>query len=164
MGLEFKFTENGDLAEYNKDKYAEIKELKDRQRKHAVDLMKALKLMKQPIKEYEKREFVNFSDPRGALYWVDGNEEQTANMQNHIAYLEYVTGAMPYHIVNSYTNMGEMNSYLVSSQYDEEWDYDMELVKDNVVFAFVENVTYPEWSEFGSIAVRSQIGGLVRQF
>ena len=44
----------------------------------------------------------------------------------------------------------------------DEWEDDKANIEEGYVFAYVENVDNPWCSEFGSIAVKSQFGGLVR--
>ena len=53
-------------------------------------------------------------------------------------------------------------SMLFVSKYEEEWDIDNADLKDNYVFAMVENLTDPWCSDMGSIKVESMFGGLVR--
>lgn len=44
----------------------------------------------------------------------------------------------------------------------EEWTYDRRDIQEGCPLAYVENMTYPDCSEFGSVGVRPVNGGVVR--
>ena len=124
--------------------------------KEAVRRMKVLKMLPQPIKEFEKEGMLNMSEQMGALYWLSEEEKKM------VADFEAENGGVVYHVIHSYTNIGELYSFLYVSQYDEEWDDDMADLKDGCAVAYVLNKTMPDCSEFGTIGVEPRIGGVVR--
>lgn len=48
------------------------------------------------------------------------------------------------------------------SPYKEEWEADAEDMKNDLAVVYVENVTGPDLSEFGTIQYKSAGGGLIR--
>ena len=51
---------------------------------------------------------------------------------------------------------------IVVSQYEEEWKDDRSDLKDGYALAYVKNMDDDTCSEFGSIGIKEQFGGLVR--
>ena len=70
--------------------------------------------------------------------------------------------ALVYHVIHTLTEFGELYHFLYVSDYDEEWEMDNDDIKDNYVMCYVWNKDIPEFSEFGTIAVRQKFGGIVR--
>ena len=65
-------------------------------------------------------------------------------------------------MIHNIYEFGECYSMLYVSPDTDEWQQDKDDINEGYVFAYVYNKT-DEWcSEFGSIAVKSQFGGLVR--
>lgn len=95
--------------------------------------------------------------PLGACYWL--NDEQSARVKA----FEGLHQALVYHVIHSYTNIGELESYLYVSDYEEEWEMDRSDIKDGQQLAYVHNLSMPDCSEFGSIGVAlSPAAGLSR--
>ena len=122
----------------------------------AIERMKLLKLDKECIEAFTKGK-VWESEGYGALYEVNNEEQKIIDKfeANH-------EGCLVYHMIHNKFEFGECYSMLYVSPDKEEWESDKEDIKDGYVFAYVENVDDPWCSEFGSIAVKSQFGGLVR--
>ena len=55
-----------------------------------------------------------------------------------------------------------MYALLYVSKNEDEWEYDKDDLKAGYPLAYVKNVSDDFCSEFGSIGVRQQFGGLVR--
>ena len=102
-----------------------------------------------PIRrQFEKEDLVSESaPPLGACYWLD--EDQLARVRD----FEKQNNALVYHVIHSYTSIGEMESYLYVSDYPEEWEQDRADIKDKQQLAYVYNKDMPDCSEFGSIGV-----------
>ena len=107
----------------------------------AIKRMKLLKLDKQCIEAFTKGK-VWESEGFGALYEVNEEEQK---------------------IINKF-ECGECYSILYVSSDKEEWQRDKEDIKDGYVFAYVENIDDDFCSEFGSIAIKPQFGGLMRLY
>ena len=124
----------------------------------ALNRMKTLDLFAPCIKAFEKRNEVQLSEMTGGLYEFSGNEELTAKVKA----FEEEYNALVYHVIHTFTQFGELYSFLYVSDHQDEWEYDNEDIKENYTMAYVWNKD-DEWcSEFGSIAVRQKFGGLVR--
>lgn len=102
-----------------------------------------------PIRnQFEKEDLVSESaPPLGACYWLDEAQRK------RVAEFEEQNNALVYHVIHSYTSIGEMESYLYVSDYPEEWERDREDIKDGQQLVYVFNHDMPDCSEFGSIGV-----------
>ena len=129
---------------------------KEERFKEAIERMKLLKLDKQCIEAFAKGK-VWESEGFGALYEVNDKEQQIIDKfeANH-------ENCLVYHMIHNKFEFGECYSILYVSPDKDEWQRDKDDIKEGYVFAYVENVDDPWCSEFGSIAVKSQFGGLVR--
>ena len=144
-----------------------MKVSKQKKVQEAVKRMKALGLIDEVIKQFEKNGTVCVSEPpMGAVFSIPDDNE----LKQAIVAFEKEHNALVYHVVRSYTEIGQMDSYLYVSDNEQEWEMDMpetddifSIEKDFYVFAYVENVDDPNCSEFGEIMVRLKVSrGLVR--
>ena len=122
----------------------------------AIERMKMLKLDKSCIEAFTKGK-VWESEGYGALYEVNQEEQEIIDNfeKNH-------PNCVVYHMIHNVYEFGECYSILYVSSDIDEWQQDKEDIEDGHVFAYVENIDTPCFSEFGSIAVKPSIGGLVR--
>lgn len=133
-----------------------MENLKLEQKQEALNRMRMLDIYSPAIKEFEKENVINKSEHGGMLYWLDENE------QEFVKEFEEKYNAVVYHIIHNYTEFGELYSLLFVSQHKEEWDWDNEDIKNNIAMVYVKNIDEDAFSEFGSIGIKSQFGGLVR--
>ena len=126
------------------------------QKTEAIERMKMLKLHSNPIKEFEIEDVINLSEHGGMLYWL--NDEQ----QKMVKDFEEKYNAVVYHVIHDYTEFGEMYSFLYVSDSPNEWEYDRDDLEHGIALVYVKNVNDDWCSEFGSIGIRPQFGGLVR--
>lgn len=101
---------------------------------------------------------INASEAGGILYWANEHETETitklqedGNVVWHIIRGTYILGG---------TDKCEMICYLLATEEDVEVLEDMR--GEYGVLAYVENVTWPDCSEYGYIYVKPSVGGLVR--
>lgn len=122
----------------------------------AIERMKLLKLDKECIEAFAKGK-VWESEGFGVLYEVNDEEQKIINKfeANH-------KDCLVYHMIHNVFEFGECYSILYVSPDTDEWPRDKDDIKDGYTFAWVENVDCELCSEFGSIAVKPSIGGLVR--
>lgn len=121
-----------------------------------IKRMQILKLDK-PCIEAFKQGKVWESEGFGALYEV--NEQE----QSYIDEFEKEhTGCKVYHMIHNVFNFGECYSMLYLSNEESEWQDDLDLLSEGYAFVYVKNVDDDLYSEFGTIAIKSQFGGLVR--
>ena len=133
-----------------------MEKLKIEQKQEAIARMKKLDIYVQAITEFEKENLVNKSEHGGILYWLDENEQEM------VKEFEEKYGALVYHIIHNYTSFGELYAFLYVSKNKDEWDYDNDDLNHNICLAYVKNLDEDTYSEFGSIGIKSQFGGLVR--
>ena len=133
-----------------------MENLKLEKKQEALNRMRMLDIYSPVIKEFEKENIINKSEHGGMLYWLDENE------QEFVKEFEEKYNAIVYHIIHNYTEFGELYSLLFVSQHKEEWDWDNEDIKNNIAMVYVKNIDEDAFSEFGSIGIKSQFGGLVR--
>lgn len=138
-----------------------MKATREEQKAEALVRMKMLKLHPNPIREFEASGKLNLSESYGALYWLDDAQKK------RVADFEKNSGAMVYHVIRSYTSIGEMLALLYVSSDKDEWEadrQDLAICDSGSVYplVYVVNLDYEYCSEFGSIGVRPQFGGLVR--
>jgi ferredoxin-thioredoxin reductase catalytic subunit len=121
-----------------------------------IKRMQMLKLDK-PCIEAFKQGNVWESEGFGALYEV--NEQE----QSYIDEFETEhTGCKVYHMIHNMLEFGECYSILYVSSDTDEWEQDIEDIENGYAFVYVKNVDDDWCSEFGTIAIKSQFGGLVR--
>lgn len=122
-----------------------------------IKRMKLLKLHPNVINEFKEEQRLNKSDlNKGILYWL--NEEE----QEMIKRLEKKYKFMTYHIIHSYSNLGETYEVLFIKDNKEEWKAEKEDLKNGYAMARVEVINCSINSEFGYIGVKSINGGVVR--
>ena len=130
--------------------------MKAKQRTEALKRMELLKLHENVIDDFKEIALLNQSELGGILYWVEGETEKK------IREWEEKTGNLVYHVIHDYTEFGELLSLLYVSTYEEEWETDREDIQDGYALAYVMNLTDDWCSEYGSIGIRPQWGGVVR--
>ena len=124
----------------------------------AIKRMKVLGLFKPCIKAFESRDEVQLTEPTGGLYEFSDDAELNAKIKE----FEEEYNALVYHVIHTYTQFGELYSFLFISDHEEEWEMDNEDVKDGYAIAYVWNKSDDWCSEMGSIVVQERFGGLVR--
>ena len=124
----------------------------------AVARMKLWGIFPQTVEQFEKEELVSASEPPvGACYWLD--EAQ----QKRVKEFEERNNALVYHVIRSFTTIGEMESYLYVSDYPEEWEQDRADIQGSEHLVYTYNKDAPDCSEFGYIGVaRTPAAGLKR--
>ena len=129
---------------------------KEERFKEAIERMKLLKLDTPCIEAFCAGK-VWESEGFGALYEV--NDEEQKIIDKFEANNE---GCLVYHMIHNKFEFGECYSILYVSSDKEEWEQDKQDIKEGYVFAYVENIDTPYFSEFGTIAIKPSFGGLVR--
>lgn len=118
--------------------------------------MKNLKLHENVINEFKETGKINLSENGGILYWLNDDEN------NMVRQWEKETGNLVYHVIKNNMEFGLCYSFLYVSPYADEWLNDDEDLKEGYPIVYVKNVTDNTCSEYGSIGIKSSIGGLVR--
>lgn len=124
----------------------------------AIKRMKALDLYGPYIKAFEKKDEIFLSEMTGGVYEFHNDKELNAKVKE----FEEEYNALVYHVIHTYTQFGELYSFLYISDHSDEWEYDNNDLAEGYAYAYVWNKT-DEWcSEIGSIGVRSKFGGIIR--
>lgn len=126
------------------------------QKQEAIHRMKMLNLHGNVLREFEQEDRLNMSEYGGFLYWL--SSEQQAIVDE----FEAEWNALVYHVIHSYTSIGEMLTLLYVSNYPEEWEYDRLDLAEGYPLAYVKNLDDPYLSEIGSVGIECRIGGLIR--
>ena len=121
----------------------------------AIKRMKWWKLHPNVIRDFENG-VLNASEHMGMWYWLDDDDKKL------VEDWAKESGYLPYHVIKSFTEFGELLSILFVENTKEEWKADAEDAKYGIQFSYVINKTDPFCSEYGSIGVRPSFGGLVR--
>jgi hypothetical protein len=127
-------------------------------KEEAIKRMKALDLYGSYINSFKKDDEIFLSEMTGGVYELSNEKELKAKIKE----FEEEYNALVYHVIHTFTEFGELYSFLYVSDYEEEWEYDNESLKEGYALVYVWNKD-DEWcSEFGEIGVRGQFGGIVR--
>ena len=135
--------------------------LKDEEREkvknECVKRMKMLKLHPNVINEFINENKLNRSDgPLGALYWLTEEEQEIVNK------IEENNDMLVYHVIHTFSNLGETYELLYVENEEECWEYDRLDLEQGIVLARTEVLEDEINSEFGNIAIESRNGGVVR--
>lgn len=131
---------------------------REKKKEEAIKRMKVLGLFKPCINAFEKYDELQLTEPTGGLYEFNDNAELNAKIKE----FEEEYNALVYHVIHTYTQFGELYNFLYVSDYEEEYEFEMEELEDGYAIAYVWNKTDEWMSELGGIAVRERFGGLVR--
>ncbi len=124
----------------------------------ALEFMKTLDIYKPYIRGFKDRNQVCYFERYGG-YWVDQNPEVYKKMKE----IEKRYKCQVYAITHEYAEFGECFSFLLITNYPEEWE-DLLISNGNrhCAYAYVWNKDYEDYSEFGSITIQSFGGGITR--
>lgn len=127
-------------------------------KEEAIKRMKMLDLYGPYIKAFEKTNEIFMSEMTGGVYEFSGDTELVAKIKEFEA--EY--NALVYHVIHTFTQFGELYSFLYISDHEDEWEMDNAGLEEGYALAYVWNKD-DEWcSEFGDIGVKGKFGGIVR--
>lgn len=131
---------------------------RDRQAQEAIARMKLWGIFQETINQFEKEGLISESAPPfGACFWL--KEEQMARVQE----FESQYNAVVYHVIHSYTTIGEMESLLFVCQHEEEWEMDREGIARQEQLAYVINLDDQHCNDMGYIGVElTPAAGLAR--
>ena len=115
----------------------------------AIARMRQLHLYPETIRQFERENLISESAPPfGACFWL--NEAQRERVRE----LEARCNILIYHVIHSFTTIGEMESYLYVSDRPKEWEDDRAELKEGTAVAYVYNCDEPLVAEFGYIGIR----------
>ena len=131
---------------------------RDEKKIKAIELMKKLDIYRPYIKGLQKEDNVCYFENYGG-YWA----WQEPDLMKKVIELEEEHNCLVYAITHEYTGIGEMYSFLIITDYEEEWSTLLEKYGNQYYgFAYVWNKDDDMCSEFGTIALSSFGGGIRR--
>lgn len=125
------------------------------QKREAIERMQLLQIYKNTIKEFDEENIVNKSES-GFLYWLTDEEKE------YVTEFENEYNALVYHVIKNYTQFGTLLTFLYVSDSKDEWEYDRDDLQNGYACAYVKNLNDETCSEFGSVCIKPQFGGLIR--
>lgn len=132
---------------------------KDRKLAEAKQRMQKLKLKPELISKFAEEGVIPVfytGIPDGVVALDDNDYKYIEELQKRHKFLIYC-------VICIDSSYGEMISYLYVSDYEEEWEMDNADLEDGYAMTYTQNVTHPEFSEFGSITIlHNSTGGLMR--
>lgn len=125
----------------------------------ALELMKKLDIYKPYIDGFKNDNLVCFFE-RFAGFWDFQNKELEAKRKE----IEQKYNCLVYAITHEFLYDDEIYSFLIVSNYPEEWDYALQDAGHHEYYAsaYVWNKSCDWCSEFGDVVIESAFGGLRR--
>ena len=138
-------------------------ELKTKQKQEALKRMRMLQIMPQVIKDFEKNNRVYYSERLNSmfpatLYWLD-NHKEYVDLVNEF---EKEHNALVYHAQLTHTNFGDLLSLFYVSKDEDYWSLDRKDIINGQIYSRVLNIQDDFLSDFGTIGIKSAMGGVVR--
>lgn len=129
--------------------------MKEKMRDEAIERMEMLGMSKQCIKAFKDGN-VWESEGIGALYECNDKEKEI------IKEFEEKNNGIVYHMIHNIFEFGECYTMMIVTNDEEEWKQDREDLSQGYAFTYVKNVD-DEWcSEYGTVGIKQNIGGLIR--
>lgn len=129
--------------------------LRQRQELHAIDMMHALSIDESIIQAFKN----------GVVYQVVNGSKPTPltpEVKKIVREVEDDKGCFVYGVLINQTGVGNLLSMLCVSQYEEDWEYEEGIGNDGYCLAWVENLTIPEFSEYGTVGLAPHFGFVER--
>ena len=126
-------------------------------KEEAIKRMKILRLHQNVLDDFNNENKLNKSDSLlGALYWLDEKEVEM------VKEFELKHNSIVYHVIHSFSNLGETYELLFVTKEKEEWNAEKVDLKNGFAFVQIVVVNYNPDSEMGYIGIENRNGGLVR--
>lgn len=128
----------------------------EKMKEEAIRRMQILKFHPMVIEDFKEYGEVGYSfHIFGFCYLSEQEKDQVRQFEKEYGYLVY-------YVIDSYTSIGRMLSYLYVSSNEEEWAQDRQDLKDGCPIVYVKNIDDEILSEFGSIGIEMRNGGVIR--
>lgn len=134
--------------------------MKKTKKEAAIKFMEELDIYKPYIEEFKENGRVCLFENYGGYYLSSDSE-----LYKKYTALESKYNCLVYAVTREYTQIGEMFSFLIVTNYSSEWKTLLTGSKpEHIAFAYVWNKSDDILSEFGSIGLHSFGGGIKRIF
>lgn len=132
---------------------------REEMKQEALKRMQALQIHGTPRREFMQSDKLNLSENGGILYWLEDDEVKM------VKEFEEKYGHVVYHVIKSYLHGGDvLYSLLYVNKDEKQWKSENRHLMQMNPYVYVVNQTAPHCSEFGSIVIRPQWGGLKRLY
>lgn len=123
---------------------------RSKKKAEAVERMKKIGIFPETVKQFEQENLISQSlPPVGACFWIEGEQLQ------RVREFEKKYNSVVYFVIHGYYDFSgetvEMESYFYVSDYEEEWETDRQDLAEGQTLAYVQNISWPDCSEFGTI-------------
>ena len=133
------------------------KGLHEKQKTEAIKRLELMGVRRDVLKSFEKKGAVTLC-VAGRYYPV------SATMKKEIRDFEREHDATIYLVVRMFTIYATLDALLFVGKYEEDWEMELEDIKEGYAMAYNINRDCPECSEMGSIVFRTtNDGGIVRE-
>lgn len=141
--------------------------MKDLQKKEAIERLKALQCDARAKELLENGKVMIFENGHVILEGLNikmawAVELEDDKILEQIKRIEEVYGLLVYAVVETDTEFGRLYDFFHVSKYEEEWEMDRKLIKQNMIFSYCYNQSIPEFSEFRTIQIENVDGNLYR--
>ena len=131
----------------------------DPKKELALKCLEALKIYGPYVRKFQSKKTIPCFFENFGGFWVD----QEPEIYNKMKQIEKEYNCTVYAITHEFTQFGECYSFLLVTNYKSEWKN--LVVTENgthYAFAYVWNKTDDDCSEFGTVIVKSALGGITR--
>ena len=130
----------------------------DRQKAEALNRMRLMGLREDAIQDFDLHNDIHLSAEDGTL------EQLTQDDLRMIKQFEKEYNAVAYLVVRTLFGIAVLDSIIYVSQHEDEWEEEVENLKDGYIMTYTVNYLNPDCSEFGDIAFStSPSGEIVRK-
>ena len=117
------------------------------------------------LKEFKEDGTIYYSENLGGafsgiLYWLENKNEYVEKVRK----IEKERNIFVYHCILNHTIDGDLLTMLYISEYQDEWEYEKNDLKNGCIDVYVCNLSRDIDSEFGSVQITGVNGGLVRVY
>ena len=131
---------------------------REQMKQKAVEILREMDVYSLYIKAFEKNDVVTMFE-RYAGFWA----YQYPELQDKIKEFERAHKCVVYAVTHEYFEFGECYTFLVVTAYKSEWKTLVTKSKDNFyAFSYVWNKDDDLCSEFGTVGIKSAVGGIRR--
>ncbi len=131
---------------------------RDVKQREAAKRLAKLEVKEEAIQNFLENDLIPIS-----FHGVDTLYGLNKGSMDRIKTFEDKYNGLVYYVIFTPTGVGNMESYLFVSDYEEEWEMDWNDLDDSYAMTWTENLDHPEWSEFGSISFSKTRGGALRR-
>jgi hypothetical protein len=104
---------------------------------------------------------------KDTLFYSNGKSIQPIQKRDEIKHKVHVfqdenPNKLVYFILLTESNVGTLLNYFFVTSNQEEWAYDETDLEEGYAFCYVENLTFPDCSEYGTIGIQKIDNGIKR--